>query len=519
MVVGSQLQKRQLVVQLNDDLVSEEIRSVAAQVDVEFKAHWQSLGLKSATNADNLLIARRLSLALTGTVPSLEEVRALESIESDQQIVWWLGHLLDDRRFSDHVAERLARAYVGTEDGPFIVFRRRRFVSWLSDALLANTPYDEIVRALISDRGAWTDSPGINFITVTNDTNEEGQPDEARLAARTTRAFLGVRLDCMQCHDDNLGGDWLQSDFHQLAAFFSEARSSGVGIQDTSREYEFTYLDQDESETVKPSVPFQPELVHDTNNRRTQLANWVTHKENKAFARATVNRVWALLFGRPLVEPIDSIPLDGPYPPGFEALSQDFAVHGYDLHRLIVQIASTNVFQQQSRTDREVTAQHESAWAVFPVTRLRPEQVAGSIVQTASLPTIDSTSHIIRRLVATTEVGDFIKRYGDTGEDEFEDRGGTIPQRLVMLNGELVKERTKDDLVFNAATRIAQQVSDDQKAIEAAFLVVFTRRPSETERDFFAKQLSDEDTKISRSERLEDIFWSLLNSTEFCWNH
>ncbi len=518
-LMGSQLRKPQQTLAINPDVAVVLDSDTVQRIDDQFSAVWKSEGLSPANRADNLLIARRISLALLGTVPSLEEIRAFEAIDEDAQIEGWLRHVMSDRRFGDYVGERLARAYVGTEDGPFIVFRRRRFVAWLSDQLMENTPYDQIVQQLISDRGNWTDTPGVNFITVTNGTNEEGQPDPARLAARTTRAFLGVRLDCMQCHDDNLGGDWLQSDFHQLAAFFSEARSSGLGIQDAERNYEFTYLDQDEAELVEPNVPFAIDLKSDAENRRTQLANWVTHPENKAFARATVNRVWALMFSRPLVEPIDDIPLKGPWPPGLELLADDFVESHFDLRRLISQIASTRAFQLESRADFEVTESHEQSWAVFPVTRLRPEQVAGSIVQAASLSTIDSNSHILLQFAAANQVDEFVKRYGDTGEDEFDDRGGTIPQRLLMLNGQLVKERTKDDLIANAATRIAQQVGDNEQTIESAFLVALSRQPNEIELEHFKGLLEDDSLKAGRNQRLEDVFWSLLNSSEFSWNH
>lgn len=518
-VVGSQLRKPELkLLEINEGpmLASS---AIVQQLDDEFASFWYEQGIETAARADNLQVARRMSLALVGTVPSLEELRALNLVPPERQLDVWLRHLLSDRRFGDYVGERLARAYVGTEDGPFIVFRRRRFVSWLSDQLMENRPYDELVRMLISDRGTWTGSPAVNFITVTNSTNEKDQPDPARLAARTTRAFLGVRLDCMQCHDDNLGGDWKQSDFHQLAAFFAEARSSGLGIQDSEREYEYTYLHRDESEVIDPKVPFADDIVLPQLNRRQQLANWVTHPQNRAFARATVNRMWALLFAKPLVEPIDDISLKGPWPPGMETLANDFAENGFDLQRLIAQIVATRAFQLDSRADFEVTKRHEQAWAVFPVTRLRPEQVAGSIVQSASLSTIDSNSHVLLQFVASQQVGEFVQRYGDTGEDEFDDRGGTIPQRLLMLNGKLVKERTKDDLVANAATRIAQQVKDDSRAIDQAFTVVLTRLPSDSERKHFVEILADDSVGNDRAYRMEDIFWSLLNSAEFSWNH
>lgn len=521
LLIGSNVAKRRLEIELDTQIQHEmaESLSVSQNVDAQFERVWRERGLQPAQPANNLLVARRLALSLTGTVPSLQEIRALESVAEDQQIEWWLQHLFQDQRYGDYLGERFARAFVGTEDGPFLIFRRRRFVSWLSDWIMANKPYDEMVRSLISDHGNWTGKPAVNFVTVTTGSTEKEQPDPERLAARTTRAFLGIRLDCMQCHDDNLGGDWLQSDFHQLAAYYSEARSFGLGlgIRDASHEYEYRYLHAEEDEVVEPQVPFAKELLEQSaKSRRQQLAEWVTHRDNKAFSRAAVNRVWALMFGRPLVDPVDDIPLEGPYPPGLELLAEDFSQH-HDMRRLISQIAMTRVFQQDSRLPNGVTTDDEINWSVFPLVRLRPEQMAGSIVQTASLATLDSNSHILLQLARFDQMENFVKRYGDLGEDEFSERGGTIPQRLIMLNGNLVRERTKDDLVANAATRVAQQVRDDERAVEVAFLITLTRRPTEIEQRHFVELMRN--TNLSRARRLEDVFWALLNSTEFSWNH
>ena len=173
---------------------------------------------------------RRLSLALTGSVPSLEEIRRFEARPEGRGSTAWLDDLLRDRRSADYLAERFARAFVGTEDGPFILFRRRRFVAWLSDAILENRPYDAIVRDMIADSGVWTDHPATNFVTVTFDREAE-RPDPERLAARVARAFLGVRLDCAQCHDHPFQ-PWKQADFRGLAAFFGGVRSDLRGIRD-----------------------------------------------------------------------------------------------------------------------------------------------------------------------------------------------------------------------------------------------------------------------------------------------
>ncbi len=505
-----------------------------ARINQEFGKHWQDQKLPHAERASELAIVRRLSLALTGTIPSVEEIRALEQVNPEDRIEWWVAHLLEDRRYADYVAERLARAYVGTEDGPFILYRRRRFVTWLADHLHRNTRYDGIVSELISDTGLWNSSPAVNFVTVTAQQNMDNKPDAIRLAARTTRAFLGMRIDCLQCHDDKMEKVTImedgqprvgtQQDFHQLAAFFSEARLQLTGVRDEmGKKYEYKYLNAKKEEVVPARVPFGQEIFDGNGTRREQLARWVTNPQNKPFARATVNRIWALMFGRPLVSPVDDIPLQGPFPPALETLSADFIAHGYDLERLIRIIAASDVYQLDSGAEFEITPAHEEQWAVYPVTRLRPEQVAGSVVQSSSLPTIDAQAHLFSQLGKFIQTAQFVQRYGDLGEDEFIDRGGTIPQRLLMMNGELVKERTDaGNAVQNASTRIAMVTLDNEKAVETAYLATLTRRPSKEEIAHFIIRLNErfpEKDPSSRPQKMEDIYWVLLNSTEFSWNH
>ncbi|MFO0961185.1 MAG: hypothetical protein U0800_27710, partial [Isosphaeraceae bacterium] len=160
---------------------------------------------------------------------------------------------------------------------------------------------------------------------------------------------------------------------------------------------------------------------------------------------------------------------------------------------------------------------HEEAWAAFPMTPLRPEQVAGSLFQVGSITTFDRESPWPVRLVRYISSNDFVRRYGDLGEDEFGVRSGTIPQRLLLMNGDLIREATKDEL-FKATTRIAEQAPDDPSAVEVAFLTVLTRRPTPEESEYFAGRLGGA-TGPPRRERLSDLFWTLLNTTEFSWNH
>lgn len=495
---------------------ADDFRKLVTGVDAAVASGFAADGLTPAPPAAPLTVMRRLHLALMGTIPSLQEIRSFEEYQGDQRVQWWLDGILRDRRCADFLAERLARATVGTEDGPFLVFRRRRFVSWLADELMANRPYDEMVRALIASEGLWTDTPATNFVTVTVDQTKGDQPDPERLAARVTRAFLGIRLDCAQCHNHPFE-DWKQADFQGLAAFFGQVKQGPTGTHDGDGELTLENRKTGAKETIAPRVPFRPDLVPAEGTRRQQLAAWVTHPQNPYFARVTVNRVWALLFGRPLLDKVDDVSSVEEVPAALRLLADDLIAHQYDLRRLIRAIVATQAFQRDSAADHEITDAHERTWAAFPLTRLRPEQVVGGVQQAASITTLDAETHILVRLVTLGARNQFITRYGDIGEDEFDNRGGTIPQRLLLMNGELVHDRTAEGL-FSAATRIGWQARDDAAAVRTAYLAVLTREPTDAERRHFEARL-DGSTSHERARRMEDLYWALINSTEFSWNH
>lgn len=507
---------------INEVRIPDDAGKKIARIDSAFQTAWEKSDITPAPDADPYTLARRLSLALTGAVPSLEELRALDNLpEGVDPVQSWLDHLFADPRYHNYFAERLARNFVGVENGPFLVYRRRRMVNWLAEQLSENRPYDALVRDLVAAEGTWTTNPASNFLTVTVVDGNEGGPDEMKLAARTSRAFLGISLDCMQCHDDKFGDHWKQEHFHELAAFYSQAEVQLTGVRDNrGKDYETRYLGDTEARVVSESVPFASELLPENGNRRNRLAQWITHEENDAFSRAAVNRVWALMTGRPLHDPVDDIPLEGPYPAGLQELADFFVGENHNLQSLIRMIAASAPFQRDSRSADPafpITQEQENSWGAFPITPLRPEQVAGSIIQASSLQAIDRDSHVIHKLRRWGETRDFVKRYGDPGENEFAEEAGTIPQRLLLMNGKLVSERTKPNPIMNSSTRLAHYAADEDQAIDAAFLSTLTRLPTEAEKEHFV-ELLDETYNNNRERTMEDIFWALINSTEFSWN-
>ncbi|MFM7922589.1 MAG: hypothetical protein ACKPJJ_20405, partial [Planctomycetaceae bacterium] len=161
----------------------------------------------------------------------------------------------------------------------------------------------------------------------------------------------------------------------------------------------------------------------------------------------------------------------------------------------------------------QLLRQQQDHWAVFPLVRLRPEQVIGSLFQAGRVRMVDQNSHPLIRFQKLTSENDFIQEYGDAGEDELNAQSGTITQSLLKMNGRFTADSLKVDLLSGPA-ELLQLSPDDATIIENSFLMCLTRRPSAEEQQYFLEQLKD-----NRNQAVEDLFWALFNSPEFSWNH
>ncbi|HAH44023.1 DUF1549 domain-containing protein [Gimesia sp.] len=492
------------------------------QVNQFFESQWTEKETPPAATASELTQLRRLSLALHGTVPSLEEIREYESLQGTNRLERWTQKLLADRRFADYFSERLTRAFVGVAQGQFIIFRRDRFKAWLSDQIQDNTPYDELVRKLIAGEGLWTGDPETNFITAAV---ADGNLDRNKLTGSTVRAFLGQRIDCAQCHDHPFD-HWKQTDFEGLTAFYGQVEVQVLGVRSNRKlKYEVEDRMTLEQREVSPRVPFLAECLPAEGTLRERLAEWVTHPDNRRFERASANRVWGLLFGIPYYDPVDDLPAPtdlSQSPPGLlDILGRDFRENGYDIKRLIQIIVASRPFQLSSESEFATAEQIDAAtynWALFPLVRLRPEQIIGSMLQASSLKTIDQNSNLIMRGRRFFSELNFVKEYGDLGSDELNDFPGTIPQALLRMNGEFAKDNGSAS-PLNSVGRIASLDVSTEKRIETCYLVCLTRLPTPAERDYFLKQYQSANNQQQRVKITEDLYWALYNSPEFSWNH
>jgi hypothetical protein len=505
--------------------IQHELPTAVRAVDRIFESQWREAGIPPADEADDLQVLRRLTLALVGTIPSLEEIREFTTDAPSNRLNRWTARLINDWRFVEFFGDRMATALVNDADTEFRDHERQQFVEWLGREIQQGRPYDAMVRRMIADRGLWADDAAMLFIR--SELVQSGLVPQ-RLAARTARAFLGQQIGCAQCHDHPFA-DWKQSQFEGLAAYFAQVRHTPLGIQD-ERSTVFVIDDQrsQQQRTIEATVPFDPQHVPESGTARERLAEWVTHRENRRFRRATVNRVWGLLFGRPYIQPVDDIPDPPPLHETndtelLDVLGDDWAAHGYDVRRLIQIIAASRPFRLASDHPSldlpgEVDPVQDS-WAVFPITQLSSQQLMRSLQQASSIKTVrireeSSTYTYVRSRELMRQA---TERYGETGDMNELRQTGSINQAVARLAGSDFAQASAANSQ-TAAGRISAMASSTADCLSACYLVCLTRRPVDVERRHFLPQL-DEAQSGTQHRIVEDIFWTLFNSPEFNWNH
>ena len=491
----------------------------AARVDRLMEVAWSGNSVEPAGPADDLQVLRRLSLALAGTVPSLEEIRQFAGDRSRNRLQRWTTSFISDSRFVEYFGARLADAFVDPVSEGLKPHQRERFRRWLGTSIQEGAPYSAIVRQMMAGYGSLADRPATTFVALELSL---GEGAAQRLTARTSRAFLGQRIDCAQCHDHPFA-DWTQSQFEGMAAYYGQVRFRSSRIQDTGGG-PFVIEDDraQEQRTITPAVPFESQWAVDHKHLRAELADWVTHHENRRFRRAIVNRVWGLMFGRSFIRSVDDLPDPSPLdkPDVLDVLAADLAEHDDDLRRLIRVIVATRAFSLASThvgLDDEASAERlEAAWAVFPVPELGPQQMIRSMQQAAAVRTLRvesaSTFAVMRRFEGRSR---FVDDYGIAGDAE-DAQASTIPHTVQRLDGAYTRRHSEATLLTGPG-RIALMSPDATTCLENCYLACLSRRPTTAEMAHFRPQLSGRLNR--RANAVEDIYWTLFNSAEFCWNH
>lgn len=477
------------------------------------RASWDRAKITPATKSGDAEFARRAYLDLTGRIPRVSEIRQFLADESPDRRTKLIDALLAKPDHANHVANHWRAVLL--PDGAqnqFGVASEHQLQGWLRGQLADNVSFDKVVREILTAKGPNGQSPlSIYYSSL------QLKPEE--LAASTSRAFLGVQIQCAQCHDHPFQA-WKQKDFWGYAAFFARLqRGNQPNVAFTGQ-----LMDSKEGEVRNPrsgdpQMPFflngsQAEPVPGK-TRREQLADWITAKDNPYFAKATVNRLWGLLFGRGLVHPVDDL---GDHnlpsqPEVIEELAKYFVETDYDLRATMRLLATTDAYQLSS-SGSPGEAPPADQFARMSLKPLTSEQLYDCL-QTATCkkqpfgPNYGRVNFDPARISFLTQ---FRTPAGTSGE-----YAGGIPQALTLMNGRLMADATDEEKSDILAALGAPFFTDDQR-VETIFLASLSRKPTDAEKAQFLKHLSAADPTKRRA-AMGDLLWSLLNSAEFALNH
>ncbi|MBP3957578.1 DUF1549 domain-containing protein [Gemmata sp. G18] len=487
---------------------------LAARIDAHVDARLKAENATPAPRTDDTEFLRRAYLDLTGRTPAPHDVHEFLADQDPDKRAKLIDDLLDSPRYATHFAAvwRAALLPEVAADAQARVFQPG-FEGWLRLKFRANTPYDKFVRELLTapisaDPSAPeavlrdpTKPNALAFFAV-----KDARPEN--LAAATARVFLGVQIECAQCHDHPFGR-WERDQFWQTAAFFagverqgddvfapvSDARRREITIPNTKRTLYATFLDGN-----------APKWAGDT-NPRVVLADWVTAKGNPFFAKATANRIWGHLFGRGIVDPVDDFSeANKPsHPELLDDLASALGAADFDLKFLIRAACRTKAYQ---RTSAKTHASQDDPrlFARMAVKGMTGEQLFDSLAL--------ATGH--REGGRDTARDRFLTQFALRGAATEPET--SITQALALMNGRFLNLVTSAE---GGPTLVAVRETPGMTTpdrINALYLASLGRKPTAKELDRMTKFVAAGGTD-RQAERLSDVFWVLLNSAEFRLNH
>ena len=512
-------------------------RALTAKIDQHLADGWHAAKVHPAPAASDAEFLRRIYLDLAGRIPSVAEARRFLKDRRPDKRQRLINDLLNGPRYATHFGHIL-RALWLPEKATTVqgLILSPGFEAWLRKNLAANTPYDKLVRELLTiplpDGGrpqqvleeSFSGKPTpIGFYLA-----KEAKPEN--LAASTSRLFLGIKLECAQCHNHPFN-DWKREQFWSMAAFFS-------GINGKVQN-EFTMVSPEKIDSRSIKIPETDKIIQanfldgtkpkfkDRVPSRVILADWVTAADNPYFARAAVNRIWAYFFGTGLTEPVDEM-IGGEskhlHPVLLEELARQFVASGFDLKFLMRAIVSSRAYQLTSSGKAE--ANEAGLFARMPIRGLTAEQLYDSVAlatgynePAAAFPIsfVPGAKRSLRE--------EFMTRFAKTSEKSTETYT-SILHALALMNGKLIGEATSLERSETLAAVLNAPFLDTPERLETLYLAALARPPRAEEMSRLTRYLEGvqaspgKGTPAQRYNRaMSDVFWVLLNSGEFILNH
>jgi hypothetical protein len=472
--------------------------------------------VQPASPASDHEFIRRVYLDLVGVIPRASEVREFLADESPDKRSQLIDQLLASPRHATHMATTWRNRILPLGIDPTRDREALGLQKWLRTRFARNLRYDNLVGGLLLTSGGDELGPALYF--QANDLAPE------KIAASAAELFLGVQLQCAQCHDHPYA-EWSQREFWGLAAFFARVQAPG----NRGMEYSYRLADADRgevqlpesSEVVPPKYPRGDPATEDAwQSRRVQLTTWMASPDNRFFARAAVNWAWSHLFGKGLADSLDAVD-DGDETIQSQLLNEladNFVDSGFDLQELWRTLANTRAYQLSGRHERAEDVSPE-LFARMLAKPLTPEQLYDSFLVLS--PRGPAMAGWDRGAAVGLDEDpmrmDFVRRMRPPPGSAIEYRAGTL-QALMLMNGPTMAGVTAPDL-SNLLGALSAPFMNEGAQVEAIFLATLSRPPSDQEREMCVQVLGECEEPDDRYGALSDVLWAVLNSTEFAFNH
>jgi hypothetical protein len=514
-------------------------QALAAKIDLYLAGHWAGANVKPAAPADDAEFLRRAYLDLVGRVPTVPEARAFLADTRPNRRALLVEQLLASPRYVTHFTNVWRALLIPEANNNFIVkLQQEGFEAWLKQRVAANVGYDQMARDLITAPiksnglgpaafgGGGGPSP-LAFYSA-----KEFQPEN--LAAGTARVFLGVSVECAQCHNHPFA-KWKREQFWSFAAFYSGVKSQRVmdfllpGNDDVNRR-EIKIPGTEKVVQAKYLDAGEPKWKDGVTTRHT-LAEWVTAADNPYFSRTAVNRTWAYFFGTGLVEPVDEMIGANTvisHPELLDLLAREFAEHKFDIKFLIRAITATRAYQLTSAS-KDKALDNPTLMARMPLRGLTPEQFFDSLVTTTGFRDGGSAGNDLISAItggAKSARSQFLSKFGNQIERPTKAQM-SILQALSLMNGKVISDATSLENSETLTALLDAPFLTTTQRVESLYLAALARQPNSKELERavrFVEETAqaaqgDEARRAAYNNAVADVFWALLNTSEFSLNH
>lgn len=501
-------------------------------VDQHIFANLKRIGVPPSPVCDDSTFLRRVSLDIAGRLPTTEEREAFFSSPDPARRDHAIETLLNSPDYADYFANKWTALLKNKRDDAADITANFAFHAWMRDSLQANRPYDQIVRQILGSTGTIVSNPPVAWYKRVKEPNQQLE-DVAQL-------FLGVRMQCAQCHHHPFER-WSQQDYYSLSAFFSRIGRKPTAIAGEDLIFHKRGVAQTENKKtklpVKPAALGQPALdIPPDEDPRLRLADWMSDKANPFFAKALVNRYWKHFFKRGLVEPEDDIRETNPAtnPELLDALAQHFVGSGFDLKTIIRDITQSHAYQLSAMPNGRNAVDRQNFSHFYPK-RMQAEvlldaidQITGAQSDFADLPA--GTRAIALPDNSYNRASPFLKVFGrPEGASVCECervQSSSLAQSLHLMNAADIKAKLAAS--NGRAERLAKAELPEPLRIRELYLVAFSREPTADEvriaEDYVNQTRADAegrpmDSQRSKRQGYEDLLWAIINTKEFLYNH